>query len=917
MPDPSQGQAQAAASAAAAEARRKAQAARGQYAAGVANTSVGHVSGGAQLASGMQGYTKAMGQPMNAMYNGVKAVPKAFGALGASSPFQTAKINPYEPTRNDFNLMGTPGGATIMANTQYGQQVGAQQAGQQGLQQQQAAAGQYAAQGAGIQGAQGQVAAGNMAQGATNAQQFGATAGDFNRQSNNANFRPGTQVGYGESQALGRQQLQDRAAALGLANRQIAYAEQGPGPSAAEAQLQAGADKAMLGNLALARSGRGMGQNAAALRGAVNQNADMQMQTNQAAGQLRAQEASNWRGQQLQAFGQAQQGLQNAGAQSLQARGLAGQEAQFQGSLSDQQKARNDALASQYASLGLNAQQFGAQNQLAYNQLASQNQGMGYQYGLGYNQLGQQATQSGLNYNLGQGQLAQGYGQMGLRSYEDQLNASMAYQQLQSGNQMSAAQFNAGAQNQQNQGLIGAGMGLIGGLLSDEDKKKDILPLDQSALGERDQSNPVQAQAQSIQEDYEKKRQDAMKPPAKKSGGLLGGLLSDEHSKAKIKALENENDALKQAVGGATGTAGSGAAVFAKPLSRRMDGPPKYPAHMSAPAPDWAEIQADRDENVAGPPVLGSQRGYGIEDALRDAAAYGPNGDVPNPNLEKYALDYADVLQRTRDATRPDIYGRIAPPAPPPSKEYKRRQKAGVMEYGPLTPRQDSQLEHEQPPYINPVQPDNKKPGTWWPSGTYYQQYDRGQELTMSDENKKKDKRDISQGLDDIKRKYTAAGLMPSEGRFADVTPDDERKAAQYRTMHPDVGAFQANEHSRDRQMDALGQMEGLSREFGRPSAVDFSKVPAYSYQYKNPSEPGAAPGTQVGPMAQDLHHVPGVVQHTPQGEMVSTPRLTMANTAAISQTQRENDALKKQLDEMKAKYDAALGQRAVYPQVR
>lgn len=79
----------------------------------------------------------------------------------------------------------------------------------------------------------------------------------------------------------------------------------------------------------------------------------------------------------------------------------------------------------------------------------------------------------------------------------------------------------------------------------------------------------------------------------------------------------------------------------------------------------------------------------------------------------------------------------------------------------------------------------------------------------------------------------------------------------------------------------------------GRP---DYSNVGTYEYSYKEPEKFGK--GRYVGPMAQELEHIPGVVKPTPQGEKVDAGRLTMANTSELAAQRRE-------LDRMKAEFDA------------
>lgn len=85
-------------------------------------------------------------------------------------------------------------------------------------------------------------------------------------------------------------------------DRLNAYATQGPGPSAAEAQLRSAQDQNVANQIALARSGRGAGANANAARQAAFQSADIGQRTAADMATLRANEAAAWRQQQLQAL---------------------------------------------------------------------------------------------------------------------------------------------------------------------------------------------------------------------------------------------------------------------------------------------------------------------------------------------------------------------------------------------------------------------------------------------------------------------------------------------------------------------------------------------------------------------------------------------------------------------------------------
>jgi hypothetical protein len=126
---------------------------------------------------------------------------------------------------------------------------------------------------------------------------------------NNANdlsggFRREGAIGFANSLGA-RGQTEDALARLRN------YYQQGPGPSAAEAQLAQGQNAAMAQAIALAHSGRGSGGNAVAMRNAAFQNAATNQQTNAQAATLRAQEGQAWRQQQLGAMGLEQNALGN------------------------------------------------------------------------------------------------------------------------------------------------------------------------------------------------------------------------------------------------------------------------------------------------------------------------------------------------------------------------------------------------------------------------------------------------------------------------------------------------------------------------------------------------------------------------------------------------------------------------------
>lgn len=246
-------------------------------------------------------------------------------------------------------------------------------------------------------------------------------------------------LGYGD-QARGQQvqSLNDqRQAAQALG----AFAQQGPGPSAAQAQLQAGANQSFAQQMAAARSGSNAGGQANALRGAAFQQAGIMGQENAQAAELRANENTAFQAQKLNALSAAQQGY---GAVAQDAQGLRS---------SDQSSA-----------------QLGAQTALQGGQLQSQT-------ALGMGSLAQQNRSQNDAYSLGLGQLAGQQDQLASNVYGTQLSANMNSEQLAASNYNAAMGLNVSQQNANNAGMMSmgsAGLGAAGSMMSDTRAKKDI-----------------------------------------------------------------------------------------------------------------------------------------------------------------------------------------------------------------------------------------------------------------------------------------------------------------------------------------------------------------------------------------------------------------------------------------------------------
>jgi hypothetical protein len=120
-----------------------------------------------------------------------------------------------------------------------------------------------------------------------------------------------------------------------------------------------------------------------------------------------------------------------------------------------------------------------------------------------------------------------------------------------------------------------------------------------------------------------------------------------------------------------------------------------------------------------------------------------------------------------------------------------------------------------------------------------------------------------------------------------------------------------SDEHSKERIRELEGELKATYRALGGgPAAAPKPQAPptqqldaayrepgSYSYDYKDPSMPGAAPGRHAGPMAHELRGIPGVVEQTPHGEAVNTGRLTLANASEVANQRRELDDLKRQME--------------------
>lgn len=148
---------------------------------------------------------------------------------------------------------------------------------------------------------------------------------------------------------------------------------------------------------------------------------------------------------------------------------------------------------------------------------------------------------------------------------------------------------------------------------------------------------------------------------------------------------------------------------------------------------------------------------------------------------------------------------------------------------------------------------------------------------------------------------------MDQQGR---MQAEQDRNAALQHAS--DVNAGYGNQAQAQQQGIGAGILGAVASIFSDVRAKDriqpsqgkateaIRSAPAYSYEYK----PGMGPpGPQVGPMAQDLERTPEgrqSVVNTPDGKAIDAGRLTLTNTAALSEQQQEIDRLKRDAEALK-----------------
>ena len=470
---------------------------------------------GSQLAAAGQNYGEAIaGQSQQLGYNLAQTgqnYGEAIAGQGAQSGYNLSQYG--QGAAADINQTGSAAqqygqgaAADIASAGARAQMIGGVQ--NRGFSAQGDAAQQFGYQSGQQLGAQGNAAqqygsqqAGALQQAGQVGQNFGfdqsAALGQQGQQANQYGLNQAGQLGQTASQLgqMGQGVFGQAGAAanrniIGQQQQAIQGIEAREGPSAAQAQLQAGLNQSQASNIAMARSGRGWGGSAAAMGQAQQQNAAAGQNAANQSAMLRAQEDAAYRSRAAQNIGAAAQmglsqantndaqqrallaaglqGVQAGGQMQAQAAGL-GQNAYAQQLAAQQASAQTgqagigQSLAAQQAAAGIGQQ--GYAQQLAAQQAGVQAGQQGYAQQLAAQQAGAQSLQFGVGQNLAAQQAAAGVGQAGYGQNlaAQQAAGSLGVNAMQAGGAMSLGALESGG-NMALQGQQAGGAMALGGL---------------------------------------------------------------------------------------------------------------------------------------------------------------------------------------------------------------------------------------------------------------------------------------------------------------------------------------------------------------------------------------------------------------------------------------------------------------------
>ena len=582
---------------------------------------------------------------------------------------------------------------------------------------------------------------------------------------------------------------EDRTATQQALAQMRSFLEQPEGPSAAEALLRKQADQTMAQNVALARSGRGAGDNVLAQRQALFANAAAQQQLGNDMAALRATEAATRRGQQLAGYGAVQQGQAGLRGQDL---GAAEAAARSQLGLA--------GLAKEYTGLGLES----------VNTLAGlQQQGVGE---LAQRDL--QAAQQGATAQLGQAGLAREYAGLGFGTVGElaglQQQAIGGLQQGSLTQAQQAAQSQLG-QNQLAQLYAQMGIGATGqfaGMQGDILGRRSAQDLAMAPAGQAGQLAP-----NPLAQGYTGQGIGAVGQLAGYQSNLIGGLQGQD-----LMAM--------QALGGLQGQQGS--------LAQQ-----------------YAALRAGTGTNVGQLTLQGLQ-------------------NIGGENSQLLANLWNQQNQYVGNA----IQGLGAAQA--------QRTEGQQLANNILNQQLNSQLQQQS---LNAQLEQQVKLGNL--------QALSGQQINQAQISAQQALQSQQVAAANQSAMIGAAGtIIGGIGGALIGGPGGALVGASAGSQISDIRAKKdiAPQSFDDYLANGPG---GGGGQVGQPHPVfDFRPAKGYSYDYKNPAAPGAAPGRQFGPMAQDLEKTAAgafAVGNGPTGQKFIDPaRLTMANTAGLSEQQRK-----------------------------
>lgn len=122
---------------------------------------------------------------------------------------------------------------------------------------------------------------------------------------------------------------------------------------------------------------------------------------------------------------------------------------------------------------------------------------------------------------------------------------------------------------------------------------------------------------------------------------------------------------------------------------------------------------------------------------------------------------------------------------------------------------------------------------------------------------------------------------------------------AEYPELTSSVGDFE-----RDARVPGENDHDGIMTT--SDALPEFRKAGSYSYEYDDPKMPGAAPGRNAGPMADELEGIPGVVSKGSDGvKRVDPARLSLANAGVAGETVRRQDSQEGKIAELTRRLEA------------